>query len=63
MGVDIPVDRSFQNYQNHVRNYASLQLLELTTIGFRATKIMSTSCDELATLDFEDIMLSFKYQS
>ena len=63
MGVDIPVDRSFQNYQNHVRNYASLQLLELITIGFRATKIMSTSCDELATLDLEDIMLSFKYQS
>ena len=59
MGVDIPVDRSFQNYQspNNFKSwrscnfqsyqrpgwrYVSRQLLELTTVVFRATKKFKT---------------------
>ena len=41
VGVDIPVDHSFQGYLKHGRLSASHQLLELTTVTFRATKILS----------------------
>ena len=72
LGVDFPVYRSIQNYQNPVNfkswhsrsfqsyltpesGYASRQLLELTTIAFRAIKILSTVG--------VDIPVSFSFQS